>query len=773
MKWDKSSEMWRGRKPDIPTDVRLSFLRALYGNRATLWFGLLAHVVACVVIFVKTTDAAYLVFAGVFLVVALGRIYDMRKFDEAKERNLTHAELDRWELRYLVGASLVAVTLGAMCFFSSYVLRDSFAELASIAVLLGSAVSIVGRNYASSRAVLTASAGTLIPMLAGLIMAGTPFHVVIGLLLVPYYLSNIQMANGLREFLFAAVMGKRRLSVVAGRFDAALNNMPQGLLMFDAQQRIAVINNKARAMMNIGGQARLHGRRLDMLLRYCARQGLFPHRDLRNLASRMGDLLAGRIARDIFLLADKRYIECIGNRTADGGAVLIFEDVTERVESEARIQHMARYDDLTGLPNRSHFETLARSRVARADPDARVALIVIDINHFKHVNDTLGHHTGDVLLRMFALRLSGLDPQRCIASRYGGDEFVVFVGDLPGEEAVTGVMQRLVKAVSGVYDLDGARVLVDITAGVAVEKASEFDVGAMHIKADLALYEAKGEEDRQWALFVGAMDVRYRSRQKLKADLRLAVANDQIKVVYQPIVSAQSLRIVACEALARWDHPELGFVSPADFIPLAEEIGVISDITRFMLEQACKDCVEWGDRIGVSVNLSAIDLKNSEVSRDIARALQKSGLPAQRLEVEVTESAIIADRNMTSAVLQRLKNAGINIALDDFGTGYSSLSYLNTLPLTKVKVDRSFVRDITTDRRSLMLLRGVTQLSHELGLGVTVEGVESEEQLALIRVAAGADLVQGFLLGRPLGAGEIGAMTSRSLARRGEGRTVA
>ncbi|MEJ5020101.1 EAL domain-containing protein [Ochrobactrum vermis] len=765
--------MWQSRKPEIPADVRLSFLRALYGNRTTLWFGLLAHVVACVVIYVKTDDWRYLVFAGVFTVVAVGRIFDMHKFDQAKLQSLSHADLDRWETRYLFGASAVCLTLGMLCFFSSYVLRDSFAELASLTVLLASVVSIVGRNYASSKAVVLMSACTLIPVLAGLILAGTPFHVIIGLLLIPYFLSNIQMANGLREFLFAAVMGKRRLSIVAGRFDAALNNMPQGLLMFDSQQRIAVINNKAKAMLQIAEHTKLHGRKLDVLLRYCAKKGLFPQKDLKSVYVRMQDLLLGKRTRDIFQLSNQRYIECIGNQTLNEGAVLMFEDVTQRVEAEARIQHMARYDGLTGLPNRNYFETLVRAMRSHQQTGTRAALIVIDINHFKHVNDTLGHHTGDVLLRLFAERLNSLDPQRFIASRFGGDEFVVFVFNLRNETEAAGVMDHIMAVVSGVYDLDGDQVHIDISAGIAMEDVERCDVGSMHINADLALYEAKSREDKPWSIFVDAMDTKYRGRQKLKADLRLAIDHGEIKVVYQPIVSAQSLRVVACEALARWEHPELGFVPPAEFIPLAEEMGIITDITRFMLAQACADCLSWGDRIGVSVNLSAIDLKSSDIARDIANALQKSGLPAHRLEVEVTESAIISDRNKTSMVLQRLKNAGINIALDDFGTGYSSLSYLNTLPLTKVKVDRSFVRDITSDRRSLMLLRGVTQLSHELGLGVTVEGVETEEQLALIRVAAGADLVQGYLLGMPVPVEAISAMTTKAAARRDGGRTVA
>ncbi len=746
--------MWQSRKPEIPADVRLSFLRALYGNRTTLWFGLLAHVVACVVIYVKTDDWRYLMFAGVFAIVAVGRIFDMHKFDQARQQPLSHADLDRWETRYLIGASAVCLTLGMLCFFSSFVLRDSFAELASLTVLLASVVSIVGRNYASAKAVILMSACTLLPVLAGLILAGTPFHVIIGLLLIPYFLSNIQMANGLREFLFAAVMGKRRLSIVAGRFDAALNNMPQGLLMFDSQQRIAVINNKAKAMLQIAEHTKLHGRKLDVLLRYCAKKGLFPQTDLKSVHVRMQDLLIGKRARDIFQLSNQRYIECIGNQTLNEGAVLMFEDVTQRVEAEARIQHMARYDGLTGLPNRNYFETMVRSLRPHQKKGTQVALIVIDINHFKHVNDTLGHHTGDVLLRLFAERLNSLDPQRFVASRFGGDEFVVFVFNLRGEADIAGVMDHIMAVATGVYDLDGDQVQIDISAGVAIENVERSDVGSMHINADLALYEAKSTEEKSWSVFVDAMDTKYRGRQKLKADLRLAINHGEIKVVYQPIVSAQSLRVVACEALARWEHPELGFVPPAEFIPLAEEMGIITDITRFMLEQACADCLSWGDRIGVSVNLSAIDLKSNDIARDIANALQKSGLPAHRLEVEVT-------------------NAGINIALDDFGTGYSSLSYLNTLPLTKVKVDRSFVRDITTDRRSLMLLRGVTQLSHELGLGVTVEGVETEEQLALIRVAAGADLVQGYLLGMPVPVEAISAMTAKAAARRDGGRTVA
>lgn len=759
--------MWRRMKPEMPADVRLSFLRALYGNRTTLWFGVLAHVVACVVLYAKTQNAHFLGFACVFIVLMLGRFYDMCCFDRIKYSDLSQAELDRWEARYLVGASGVCATLGMMCFYSSYILRDSFAELVSLTVLLASVVSIVGRNYASAKAVFLMSACTLVPVLAGLILAGTPFHMVIGLLLVPYFLSNIQMANGLREFLFAAVMGERRLSTVAARFDAALNHMPQGLLMFDAEHRIAVVNNQLRVLLKTDRGTRLRGRKLDVLLRYCVKSGVFPHNDLANISARMHDLINGSKKRDIFQLANERYIECIGNMTSDAGAVVMFEDVTQRVEAEARIQQLARYDGLTGLPNRNYFEVMVRSIRAHQPSNTIAALIVIDINHFKHVNDTLGHYAGDALLRLFAERLSTLDPQRYVSSRFGGDEFVVFVFNLLSVEEVAAVVEKIIAVTTGLYELDGDQVHIDISAGVATAGIDQCDISVMHVNADLALYQAKSEQGTQWALFASTMETKYRSRQKLKADLRQAIDRSEIKVVYQPIMSAQSLRVVAYEALARWDHAELGSVSPTEFIPLAEEIGVISRITRFVLEQACSDCNSWEDRVGVSVNLSAIDLKNQDLVNDITGALEKSGLQPRRLEVEVTESAIISDQYQASLVLERLKSAGINIALDDFGTGYSSLSYLNSLPLTKIKIDRSFVQDITQDRRSLMLLRGVTQLSHELGLGVTVEGVETEEQLALVRVAAGADLVQGFLMGRPMPAENIRLTGMRHLARQG------
>ena len=688
-------------------------------------------------------------------------------FDRVRDKEaLDNRALAMWERRFVAGTASVFTALGFLSFYSIYVVNDPFAELVSLSLVFALFATVVGRNYSSRPAVVLASLGALLPPMVAFALEGAMFHVVFALLFIAYFLTNIQMTKGLRDTLFDATMGKHSLALVAKRFDCALNNMPQGLLMFDADQRIAVSNNKARTIFRLPDNVRLHGRSVDVLLRYSVRHKVFSADELGDINKRFFNLLAGRQAVDVFRLADGRHVECIGNPVAKSGAVLIIEDVTQRLQVEARIHHMARYDALTELPNRNHFATLVHAHLYRHDPDHYAALIVIDIDHFKHINDMLGHQMGDIALRQIADRLNALDPKRYIASRFGSDEFVVFVSSLTEEQHVSTVTQELIGYLCGEYDLDGNKVPIQVTAGVVTEKACKFDVANMHIKADLALYEARRGEKQRWAVFAETMDIKYRNRQQLKADLRQAIVDRNIHVVYQPIIDLHSLRIVSCEALARWNHPTLGPVPPTEFIPLAEEMGMISEITRLVLHQACKDCHSWGDRICVSVNLSAIDLRNNQIMQDIAAALDSVGLPPRCLEVEVTETAIIADRDKASALLARLKNSGITVSLDDVGCGYSSFSYLNTLPLNKVKIDRTFVRDVMTDKRSLMLLRGITQLSHDLGLAVTVEGVETEEQLALIRVAAGADLVQGFLLGKPTSSDEI----RRMIAQKSTGR---
>jgi predicted signal transduction protein with EAL and GGDEF domain len=293
-----------------------------------------------------------------------------------------------------------------------------------------------------------------------------------------------------------------------------------------------------------------------------------------------------------------------------------------------------------------------------------------------------------------------------------------------------------------------------------LSRVGDTDVDAMIVKADLALYKAKELGKNDWRLFESSMDEAFRNRQLMKADLRVAIEAKSLRVVYQPIVAMDTMRIASCEALCRWDHRDLGPISPAVFIPLAEEMGMISEISQFVLEAACIECVRWPEQLRVSVNLSAKDFRNRDVVERVRDALTRSGLAPHRLEIEVTETALLDDKSLTRQYVEELKSLGVRIALDDFGTGYSSLSYLHKLPLDKVKIDRSFLMDVGQNPRSLELLKGIVGLSRSLGLTVTMEGVETFEQLKILALQVKPDLVQGFLFGAALTASGIETMSS-------------
>lgn len=293
-----------------------------------------------------------------------------------------------------------------------------------------------------------------------------------------------------------------------------------------------------------------------------------------------------------------------------------------------------------------------------------------------------------------------------------------------------------------------------------LSRVKDTDVDAMIVKADLALYKAKELGKNSWRLFEASMDAAFRNRQLMKADLRTAVEGKSLRVVYQPIVAMSTMRIASCEALCRWDHPDLGPISPSIFIPLAEEMGIISEISTFVLQAACAECAKWPDQTSVSVNLSAKDFRSRDVIQKVRDALAGSGLAASRLEIEVTETALLDDKSLTRQYIEELKQLGVRIALDDFGTGYSSLSYLHKLPLDKIKIDRSFLMDVTQNPRSLELLKGIVNLSRPLGLSVTVEGVETFEQLKILALQVKPDLVQGFLFGSALSASGIETMSN-------------
>ena len=750
----------------IPTDVYLSFVRSLYGNRMTLRAGMIAHVTVSALLFLKVRDPAYIAFGCAILVNWLARFYSMSLFDRVQFSTDDRSTIAWWERISIVGGGMTAFLLGAMCGYAFLVTRDTFAEIAVLSITLSLLVSVVGRNFGTKITVYVITLAACVPIMISLLLAGNVYMVVLAVLIIPLIATTISMANGVREFLYENVLSRREIAIIADRFNAALNNMPHGLFMLDENGRIVVANKKAAELLSAPDRDSLRNHSLMAVLRYGVRRGVITSGRAKIIQRQLKSLIAGEESRALVYFSEELYLEFSAKRRKGNGVVLIFEDVTARIKAEEKIVHMARYDSLTGLSNRGYFSEIVETAVRNMDEDEKFAIAVIDLDDFKHVNDTNGHMTGDRLLCAISARLSGLADERMTLSRFGGDEFVIFIRNVRNAADVDKIMAELFESLRGNYLINGNKLFVSLSAGVVIGSKAEFRLDDLQIKADLALYETKHQDKNSWVVFAEEMDEKYTRRQKLKAALRDAVREKSFTVVYQPMFTADTVQVACCEALSRWYHPEFGAVSPAVYIPLAEEMGIVGDLTRHMLTVACRDCASWSNGSSVSVNLSANDLRNKEIVSMVTEALSAAGLDARQLQVEVTESAFVQDAAKAKAILEELHAKGVTIAIDDFGTGYSSLSYLHLLPLDKVKIDRSFVSDIANDERMLKLLKGVVHLSRELGLEIVVEGVETEEQLELIRSTQSADLIQGFIFGMPMPNSGITELVSNRSARK-------
>ncbi|MDF1633822.1 EAL domain-containing protein [Mycoplana sp. MJR14] len=749
----------------LPTDVYLSFVSSLYGNRQTLFVGMISHVVTFAFVYAKTADPFFLACAAAIVLVWSLRATGMRRFDRVDQSRLDNDGIRYWENWYNTGAVGTTLVLGTASGYSLLISRDSFAELATISVTLATMVSVVGRNCGSRRAVDYMTFCACFPMVVGFLGLQDFYHAVLALLILPFSLTTRMMANGVRSFLEKAALATREITTIADRFDAALNNMPHGLLMLDADHRILVANRRACELLQLGDKERLKDCHLDVVLRYGVRSTFLNADQSKAMLQKLDELLRGQRSRALVQVTDDFYLEFTASQRESGGAVLIFEDVTARMRAENKILHMIRYNSLTGLPNRAYFGDLVQHALAERKRPGTVGFLVLDVDEFKHVNDVKGHVTGDRLLCMIAERIRKVAGDRAVAGHLMGDEFILFFPNENNRKDLEERMRRLHQQVQGAYELAGTTFRVSLSAGAVLCESDDFRMEDMQIKADLALFETKSRVKGGFTAFEEEMDARYLERQKLKLDLREAVANNELSIAYQPMFLPDGSRIACCEALARWTHPERGPIPPTVFIQIAEEMGIVSDITRRIIERACVDCVSWPEHMGVSVNLSVQDLRNSEIVGVVTDALLKAGLKPSRLHLEVTESCLMEEPVKVQAVLQELRARGITIAIDDFGTGYSSLSYLDALPLDLIKIDRSFVRNISEDARRFKLLRGTVNLSRELGLKIVVEGVETREQLALINKYNCADLIQGYVFAAPMSNAAIIDLT-QALARK-------
>ncbi|MDP4025444.1 EAL domain-containing protein [Methylobacterium sp. NEAU 140] len=446
------------------------------------------------------------------------------------------------------------------------------------------------------------------------------------------------------------------------------------------------------------------------------------------------------------------------------GAVATIRDITARRDAEEQVRHMALHDALTGLPNRTLFRDRLDQAVARtARTRSPFAVLACDLDRFKTVNDSLGHPAGDALLRAVGDRMRAVLRPYDTVARLGGDEFAVVIAYLDDAGAATRLAERLIAAVSEPVVLDGRTVEVGVSIGLTVATERDADVDELFKRADIALYEAKAAGRNTYRTFHPDVGARTATRGQLGLDMREAIRRGEFRLVYQPVVDAGTGGVVSLEALMRWHHPLQGEIAPGDFIPLAEETGLIVPLGSWALHEACREALRWPPHVRVAVNVSGVQIRRDGFEVAVLAALAGSGLPPSRLKLEVTESVLMQDADCVLACLRRLRALGVQVVLDDFGTGYSSLSYLRRFPFDKIKIDRAFIRDIA-DPDAAAIVRAVVGIGERLGMGIVAEGVETAEQLDLVR-REGCTQVQGFLFSRPLPPDEARAYILAAQAR--------
>ena len=654
------------------------------------------------------------------------------------------------EIGYVIGSTAHVALLAGFCFVTLVFSTDAFARLSSVAVTMAYLVGTPGRSFASPLLVKVLIATSAVPLIVGMALAGPWYWTIAPLTLVPFFLGMKTISARLHAIFVSAIVKTADLGKLATRFDTALNNMPQGLAMFDADGIVSVVNGRMLDILGIQATAWPEGSSLDDLLRAWRRVGPSDH---------LEELLSGDAAPTeefIAEMSDGRSL-AIRLQPMQGGGVLLVNDVTERVRIQAEINHLARFDPLTGIHNRRAFREAVAQRIS-GSLGHEVALLFVDLDRFKAINDTLGHVVGDQIVAAVAERLAHATGPTATLGRFGGDEFVVFDTYEGGRAAIEAVAKTIISELAQSFIIEGQRISSGASVGIATSPPANLDIDTLLRDADLALYRAKAEGRGTYRVFENDMKVLIQARRRTEEDMRGAVARGEFEVHYQPIFSLSENRYVVCEALVRWRHPERGMVPPSEFISIAEETGMIEEIGEWVLGQACVDCGTWPRNVGVAVNFSAVQFRRGDVASVIRRALVSSALTPSRLEIEITESLMLEDVQATASTLRLIKGTGVKLSLDDFGTGFSSLSYLQSLPFNKVKIDRSFLKGLSRDSRAMVLLRGIQRLSTDLGLSVVMEGVETPEQMHLVTETAGVDLIQGFLLSRPVPASEVRAL---------------
>jgi diguanylate cyclase (GGDEF)-like protein len=745
------------------TETNGDLVETVFDTSGSLGLALLGGLLPPLTTWMSTGD---LICRALSIAIFLAAVYRvvllcLHRRTSAIERR-AHAQ--RWERLHGLGAVafVLGVGLSTAHLFQKY--HDDIHFLFAFGVMMAGVSALSGRNAARPQIVWLQLAGLCAPLAVAAFLDEDKSYSVLSLLIVCQIVVMRSITRHWRQILRSAFQHGHDAVQQREALSLALNGIHHGLCMGDRAGRITLINARMRKLFDLFATPTPISLR-DLSRAVACSAGLSVE-GAESFQQRWKALAERKDESSLLVVdAQNRALEFRCERAGDDRFIMIVEDVTEQRKAVGEIEHKAHHDALTGLPNRLRFREVLESELRDlASSGRRLFVLAVELDRFKEVNDALGHSIGDALLRAVAKSLRQCAPAPHCIARFGGDEFFIMLDPRLAEAEAQAIAERIIATVKQPLSIEGQRVVVGASIGMAQAPRDGVTMGSLVKRADLAMYRAKALGGARALWFTADMEAALTTRRQLEVELHEALAKEQLVLHYQPIVDARDGRTTACEALVRWRHPQRGMISPAEFIPIAEETGLIVAMGEWVLRRACAEARTWSEDIRVAVNFSPKQFQQSDLVRVVAHALADAGLTPTRLEVEITESTLMSDADEVAVKFEALSAMGVRLSLDDFGTGYSSLGYLNRFPVQKLKMDRSFVRTLLGSRKTQAIVSAVSLLARELDIDVVAEGVETPEQLACLS-SKDVFLIQGFLFSRPKPAEELFTAGDRYLRR--------
>ncbi|MGI9355415.1 MAG: putative bifunctional diguanylate cyclase/phosphodiesterase [Rhizobiaceae bacterium] len=738
--------------------VYRSLVHSLFIDSKVLILGIVANTCGITLSAWVTGHASIFLIAAFLLLMGVARLVLLNAFQKAgAQRSINANECVFWERWFTVGAVAYTGALGIWC-LAANVYDDAFLKIAATSVTFANVAGVVGRSYPLKRLVDLQLVTIAVFVLSGFLWSGG-YYSYLGILLLPFIAGLSSIATWQRNTLLGNIIERRKAEKLATQFHTTLNNVPQGICMFDANGQIEVANRHILKVLDRSWK-QISGATVSDLINHLQLNRGLQLVDAQKFQKWEAHCMEAPFALTFKLGRKQRSsFRFIATPMENSGLVITLDNITKEIEAENQIDYMTRFDRLTGLMNRDRLTIHVSQQLEDCSAHESCAVILFNLHRFKLVNDVYGHHVGDELLCKVAARLKALVGSLGQCARFGGDEFAVVVKAVDAEDLTRQLADQLTEQIGESVKAGSRWHQISCSVGVAFAKGGDGKSTEDLLKqADLALLWAREDGGGTWQQFNLKMMKDIEEQQQLEDDLRNAVTNGDFDLHYQPIADLNGKGVVVCEALMRWDHETRGMIPPSTFIPIAENLGLISEMGAWLLKKACLDCAPWPQHVSVAVNLSPLQFRHGDIDQHVFDALRESGLAPERLELEITESSMLDDMDEAIAKLHAFKKTGVSVALDDFGTGYSSLSYMSRLPIDKLKIDRSFVSDMAQDEQSLTLMKAIVQMGHFLGLTVVAEGVETFAELNMLRRHAPVDLVQGYLFSKPVPLANLGPL---------------